>query len=72
MASEDSVKMNGTVIEVLPSTTFRVSVNDNHQVLCTLGGRLRKAKIRIILGDNVEIECSPYDLNRGRITFRNK
>ena len=62
--------MSGVVVEVLPNTTFRVKVDDEHTVLAYMSGRMRKAKIRIILGDKVSLEMSPYDLTKGRITFR--
>ena len=72
MPSEDSVLMTGEVIEVLPSTTFRVKIDDEHTILAYMSGRMRKAKIRIILGDRVDMEVSPYDLTRGRIVYRYK
>ena len=72
MPSEDSVLMTGEVIEVLPSTTFRVKIDDEHTILAYMSGRMRKAKIRIILGDRVDLEVSPYDLTRGRIVYRYK
>ena len=72
MPSEDSVLMTGEVIEVLPSTTFRVKIDDEHTILAYMSGRMRKAKIRIILGDRVDMEVSPYDLTRGRIIYRYK
>lgn len=64
--------MTGRVDEVLPNAMFRVKLNENHTVLATLSGRLRQNNIRILLGDSVEIEMSPYDLKRGRIVYRNK
>ena len=64
--------MEGTVEEVLPNATFRVSVNGGHQVLTTLAGNMRRFRIRVLQGDRVTIEVSPYDLTRGRITFRHK
>ncbi len=65
--------MTGVVIEALPRTLFRVQVDKHdHLVLCTLSGRMRKNKIRVLLGDAVEIEMTPYDLSRGRITRRQK
>lgn len=64
--------MSGVVVEVLPSTTFRVKIDDEHSVLAYMSGRMRKAKIRIILGDTVDIEMSPYDLTKARIVYRHK
>lgn len=65
------IELTGTVDEVLPNSTFRVKVNNmEHQLLCYMGGKLKQHKIKIILGDNVKIEVSPYDLTRGRITYR--
>lgn len=72
MAKDDIIKMTGRVDEVLPNAMFRVKLNENHTVLATLSGRLRQNNIRILLGDSVEIEMSPYDLKRGRIVYRNK
>jgi len=64
--------MSGKVDEVLPNATFRVRLENNHVILATLGGRLRQNNIRILLSDSVEVEMSPYDLNRGRIVYRTK
>jgi translation initiation factor IF-1 len=64
--------MTGVVDEVLPNATFRVKLENNHVILATLGGRLRQNNIRILLGDGVDVEMSPYDLNRGRIVYRTK
>jgi len=64
--------MEGTVAEVLPNATFRVTVNGGHDVLTTLGGKMRQNRIRVLAGDKVTIEVSPYDLSRGRITYRHK
>ena len=70
MAKEDAIEMEGMVVETLPNTTFRVQLDNGHVVLAYLSGRLRKNYIRILLGDRVKIELSPYDLTRGRITYR--
>ena len=70
MAKEDAIELEGTVTEVLPSATFRVALPGGHDVLATLGGKLRQHRIRILAGDAVRVEVSPYDLTRGRITFR--
>ena len=72
MSKEDIIKMTGVVDEVLPNATFRVKLENNHVILATLGGRLRQNNIRILLGDGVDVEMSPYDLNRGRIVYRTK
>ena len=72
MSKEDIIKMSGKVDEVLPNATFRVRLENNHVILATLGGRLRQNNIRILLGDGVDVEMSPYDLNRGRIVYRTK
>ena len=70
MPKEELIEVEGTVVEALPNTIFRVEIQDGHQVLAHLGGKLRKHYIRILPGDRVKIELSPYDLTRGRITFR--
>lgn len=72
MAKEDVIKMSGKVDEVLPNAMFRVVLENDHKIICTLSGRLRQNNIRILLGDNVDIEMSPYDMNRGRVVYRNK
>lgn len=70
--NDDIITLNGIVDDVLPNAMFRVKINDNHTITTTLSGRLRKNNIRILLGDNVDVELSPYDLTRGRIIYRNK
>jgi translation initiation factor IF-1 len=72
MAKEDVIKMSGKVDEVLPNAMFRVILENDHKIMCTLSGRLRQNNIRILLGDNVDVEMSPYDMNRGRVVYRNK
>ncbi len=72
MAKDDIIKMTGIIDECLPGAMFRVKLTENHIILATISGRLRQNNIRILLGDSVDIEMSPYDLNRGRITYRNK
>jgi translation initiation factor IF-1 len=69
---EESVELEGTISDVLPSTTFRVTLDNGHSVLATLGGKMRQFRIRVLTGDRVKVEVSPYDLTRGRITFRHK
>ena len=70
MPKEEAVEVEGAVVEALPNTMFRVEVQQGHVVLAHLGGKLRKHYIRILPGDRVKVELSPYDLTRGRITFR--
>jgi len=69
--NSELIELTGRVKEVLPNSTFRVKVDKlEHQLLCYMGGRLKQHKIKIIMGDNVKIEVSPYDLTKGRITYR--
>ena len=70
MAKEESIEMEGKVIECLPNTVFRVELDNGHKVLAHVSGKMRKFFIRILPGDRVTVELSPYDLTRGRITFR--
>lgn len=72
MAREDNLRITGTVNEVLPNAMFRIELENKHQIIAYLGGKMRKHGIRIIQGDSVEIEMSPYDLARGRVVYRNK
>jgi translation initiation factor IF-1 len=72
MAKQEAIELEGTVSEILPNATFRVELDNGHMVLATLGGKLRRFRIRVLAGDRVTIEVSPYDLSRGRITFRHK
>ncbi|MEJ2510123.1 MAG: translation initiation factor IF-1 [Anaerolineales bacterium] len=67
---EDKIKVEGTVIEALPGTQFKVQLDNGHEVLAYLSGTMRRYYIRILLGDRVAMEMSPYDLSRGRITYR--
>lgn len=69
---EDKVTVEGTIVEALPGTQFRVRLENGHEVLAYLSGRMRKYYIRILLGDQVRVEMSPYDLTRGRIVYRQK
>jgi len=71
MAKEDVIKVEGTVIEPLPNAMFRVELENGHMILAHISGKLRMHYIRILPGDSVTIELSPYDLSRGRITYRN-
>ena len=73
MAKEGFVNVTGVVEEVLPNATFRVALeNSQHKIIAYLGGKLRQNNIKVLMGDTVELEMSPYDLTRGRITYRNK
>jgi translation initiation factor IF-1 len=69
---EESLEMEGQIAEVLPSAMFRVELSNGYRVLATTAGKMRKHRIRILAGDRVTVEVSPYDLTRGRITFRHK
>lgn len=69
---EDKIFSEGTVIEALPGTQFIVELDNGHQILAYLAGKMRKYYIRVLLGDRVSVEMSPYDLERGRITYRHK
>ena len=72
MSKEDVIEVEGTVIENLPNTNFRVELENGHQVLAHISGKLRMNYIKILPGDKVRVELSPYDLSRGRITWRAK
>ena len=69
---EDKIEVEGKVVEALPGTQFRVELDNGHEILAYLSGKMRKYYIRILLGDTVKVEISPYDLDRGRITYRYK
>jgi translation initiation factor IF-1 len=69
--SDDKIEVEGKITEALPSTIFRAKVDDGHDVLATISGKLRKHYIRLLPGDRVKVELTPYDLTRGRITYRN-
>ena len=70
MAKEDSIEMQGTVVETLPNTTFRVELENGHIVTAHISGKMRKNYIRILTGDKVTVQLTPYDLTKGRITYR--
>jgi translation initiation factor IF-1 len=70
MAKEEHIEMNGVVSEVLPDSRFRVTLDNGHQLVAYSAGRMRKHHIRILAGDKVSLELSPYDMSKGRITFR--
>ena len=72
MAKEEQIEMEGTVIDALPNTMFRVQLENGHIVLAHISGKMRKNYIRILKGDKVTVEMTPYDLSKGRITFRHK
>ena len=70
MAKEESIELEGEVIDTLPNTTFRVKLENDHVVTAHISGKIRKHYIRILTGDKVRVELSPYDLTKGRITYR--
>ena len=72
MAKEDHIEMQGTVTETLPNTMFRVELENGHTVTAHISGKMRKHYIRILTGDTVTVEMTPYDLTKGRITFRER
>jgi len=72
MARKDSIEVEGKVVELLPNTMFRVELQNGHRILAHLSGKMRLHFIRILPGDKVMVEMSPYDLTKGRITFRQK
>lgn len=72
MAKKDVIKKEGTVTEALPNTTFTVELDDGSEILAHLSGKMRKYYIRILPGDRVDVEMSPYDDSKGRITYRKK
>jgi translation initiation factor IF-1 len=69
---EEKLRMEGTVIKALPGTQFKVELENGHEILAYLSGKMRKYYIRVLLGDRVTVEMSPYDLSRGRIVYRHK
>ena len=72
MAKDDVIELEGTVVESLPNTTFRVDIGNGHVILAHISGKLRMNFIRILPGDKVTVQMSPYDLTRGHITWRSK
>lgn len=70
MAKEEQIEMDGTVVDTLPNTMFRVELDNGHVVTAHISGKMRKNYIRILTGDKVKVELTPYDLSKGRITFR--
>ena len=72
MAKEDNIELEGLVVEKLPNTTFKVKLENDHIITAHISGKMRKNYIRILTGDKVKVEMSPYDLTKGRITFRGR
>ena len=72
MAKEEHIEMEGTVIDTMPNTTFKVKLENGHEVVAHISGKMRKHYIRILRGDNVTVQLTPYDLTKGRIVFRAK
>ena len=72
MGKEDSIEVEGTVLEPLPNAMFRVELDNGHKILAHISGKMRMHFIRILVGDRVKVQLSPYDLTRGRITYRHK
>jgi translation initiation factor IF-1 len=72
MAKQEDIVLDGTITEVLPNVMFRVLLENGHEVLATMAGKMRRFKIRVLQGDRVTLALSPYDLTRGRITYRHK
>lgn len=72
LSKEDVIEMEGTVLENLPNAMFRVELENKHQLLCHISGRMRKHYIRILPGDKVTVQLTPYDLSKGRISYRHK
>jgi translation initiation factor IF-1 len=72
MAKEEIIEMSGTVMELLPNATFRVQLENEHEIIAHTAGKMRKNRIRVLAGDKVSVEMTPYDLTKGRITYRFK
>jgi translation initiation factor IF-1 len=72
MAKEDVIEFSGIVTEILPNAMFRVTLDNGHEILAHTSGRMRKNRIRVLAGDKVMVEMTPYDLTKGRVTFRHK
>jgi translation initiation factor IF-1 len=70
MAKEELIEMQGVVNEILPDSRYRVTLSNGHKLIAYTGGKMRKHRIRVLAGDSVQLELSPYDLSKGRITFR--
>ncbi len=72
MAKEELLEFEGVIIELLPNTTFRVKLDNDHEIIAHTAGRMRRNRIRVLTGDKVRVEMTPYDLSKGRITYRHK
>ena len=72
MAKEDLIELDGTVLELLPDARFRVALDNGHEMLAYTSGRMKKSRIRVLAGDRVTVEMTPYDLTKGRINFRHR
>ncbi len=72
MAKADQIEMDGTIVETLPNTMFRVELDNGHIITAHISGKMRKNNIRILTGDRVTVEMTPYDLSKGRITYRER
>lgn len=72
MAKEELLEFPGTIAELLPNATFRVKLENEHEIIAHTSGRMRKNRIRVLVGDKVVVEMTPYDLSKGRITFRHR
>ena len=70
MAKDDIIELEGNIVEVLPNQTYKVELDNKHIITCYTAGKMRQFKIRLVMGDRVKIEMTPYDLDKGRITFR--
>jgi len=70
--AEDKIRVEGTILEALPGTQFKVKLENGHEIIAYLSGKMRKYYIRVLLGDQVTIEMSPYDMTKGRIVYRHK
>lgn len=72
MAKEEAIQLEGKVEEVLPNAMFRVRINENHIITAVISGKMRQHRIQILAGDRVKVEISPYDMTRGRVTYRER
>ena len=72
MAKEDLIEFDGVITELLPNANFRVTLENEHEIIAHMSGKMRKNRIRVLVGDKVRVEMTPYDLTKGRITFRYK
>ena len=72
MAKEENIELDGEVVDTLPNTTFKVRLENGHTIIAHISGKMRKHYIRILTGDKVKVEMTPYDLTKGRITFRER